>query len=51
MYGLPIADKSGDLASPLTYMVKVMFSVLVLKFITQPQIALGVSNIVEGFVV
>ena len=39
MYGLSIGDKSGDLAWPLTYVVKVMFSVLVSELITQERIA------------
>ena len=48
MYDLSIGDKSGDLAWPLTYVVKVMFCVLVSELITQEQIAVGASNLVEG---
>ena len=48
MYSLSIVDKSGDLAWPLTYVVKVMFSVLVLELITPEQITVGASNLVEG---
>ena len=46
MYGLSIGDKSGDLEWPLTYVVKVMFSVLLSELITQEQIAVGASNLV-----
>jgi len=47
-YGLSSGDKSGDLALPVTYMVKVMFSALVSELITQKQIAVGSSNLVKG---
>jgi len=48
MYDLSIGDKSGDLDGPLTYVVKVMFSVLVSELITQELIAVAASNLVEG---
>ena len=41
MYGLSIGDKSSDLAWPLPYVVKVMFSEQVSSLITQEQIAVG----------
>jgi len=47
--GLSIGDKLGDLAFLLTYVVKVMFSVLVSKVITQEQTAVGSSNLVEAW--
>jgi len=43
VYSLSIGDKCGDLAWPLTYLVKVMFSVLVLELITQEQIGVVAS--------
>ena len=48
MDGLSIGDISVDLARPLTYVVKVMFSVLVSELITQEQIAVEASNLVVG---
>jgi len=50
LYGLSIGDKSGDISWPLFYVVKVMFSVLVSELITQEQIAVGASNLLEGLI-
>ena len=51
LVSLSIGDKSGNLAWPLTYVIKVMFSALVSEIITQEQIAVGASNLVEGLTV
>ena len=50
MYGLSISDKSGDLAWPAIYVVKVMFSALVLELITLEQLAIGSSNFVDRLI-
>jgi len=45
-----IGDKSGYLAWPQTYVLKVVFSVLVSELINQEHIAVAASNLVEGLI-